>query len=371
MRKGAVLLVIALFATLTMGIVGVQAQDDTTTSWTCPEGFAGQTLSVYNWSTYVAEDTISNFEALCGVTVVYDVFESNESLLSRLRQGNPGYDIIVPTDYMVQLMITEDLLEPLDHSLIPNFANLIPELTNQAFDPENRYSVPYQWGTQGFGYNLDRTGEPITTWEQFFNYPGPVAMLEDPRGTIGVALLLLGYDPNSQNSAEIAEAAQYIINHGSNVVALAKDDGQAYLERGDVDVVVEYSGDIFQVIDSCDQAGDACTTTYGYAIPEEGGVVWVDNMAIPTGAPNPALAHAFIDYILDAQVGADISNYTAFATPNQAALDAGLIDPELLENPGIYPSDETLARLFFVEEVPDAEIDYIDAWDEIRIALGR
>ncbi|MDZ4766427.1 MAG: spermidine/putrescine ABC transporter substrate-binding protein [Chloroflexota bacterium] len=362
MRKHSMLLVVGLFAVLAFGVVGVSAQ---TEGWTCPEGFAGQTLSVYNWSTYVAEDTISNFETLCDVSVVYDVFESNESLLSRLRQGNPGYDIIVPTDYMVTLMIGEGLLEPLDLTLIPNFANLTTELTDAAFDPGNGYSIPYQWGTQGFGYNLERTGEPITTWDQFYAYDGPVALLDDTRGTLGVALLLLGYDPNSQNADEIAAAAQYIIDNGDNVVALARDDGQAYLERGDVDIAVEYSGDIFQVIANCE------CDTFGYSIPVEGGLVWLDNMSIPAGAPNLPLAHAFIDYILDPQVGADISNYTAYASPNQAAIDAGLIAPELLENPGIYPSDETLARLFFLEEVPDAEIEYLDAWDEIRIALGQ
>jgi spermidine/putrescine transport system substrate-binding protein len=360
MRKWSLVLVVALI----LGAVGVVSAQESE-GWTCPEGFAGQTLSVYNWSTYVAEDTISNFEALCGVRVIYDVFENNEALLARLRTGNPGYDIIVPTDYMVSIMISEDRLLPLDKSMIPNFANLVPELIDQAFDPGNVYSVPYQWGTQGFGYNIERTGESITSWEQFFAYEGPVAWLDDMRATIGTALLLLGYDPNSENPDEIREAAQYLIARGSNVVAIAPDDGQAYLERGEVDVVIEYSGDIFQLMADCE------CETFGYAIPEEGGVVWMDNLAIPVGAPNVALAHVFIDYILDPQVGADISNYTAFATPNQAALDLGLIDEELLNNPGIYPSDETLGRLFFVEEVPDAEIDYLDAWDEIKIRLGR
>src|SRR5690606_2669918 len=113
--------------------------------WACPEGYEGQTLNVYNWSTYVAEDTISNFEALCGVTVVYDVYESNEALLSRLRQGNPGYDIIVPTDYMLEIMIEESIVQPIDLSRIPNFANVSEALVGTPFDPENQYSVPYQW----------------------------------------------------------------------------------------------------------------------------------------------------------------------------------------------------------------------------------
>jgi spermidine/putrescine transport system substrate-binding protein len=333
--------------------------------WVCPEGFEGQTLSVYNWSTYVAEDTISNFEAACGVTVIYDVYESNEALLARLSQGNPGYDVIHPTDYMVEQMIGLELLEPLDQSLIPNIVNVDEAFLDAPFDPDNQYSLPYQWGTIGFGYNVTATGEPITSWEQFFAYDGPVAWLEDPRGLIGTALNLLGYDPNSQEAAEIEEAQNYLIERSANVTAIAADDGQVRLESGEVDITIEYSGDIFQLIADCE------CEDYGYAIPEEGGQIWTDNLAIPAGAPNAALAHAYIDYILDAQVGADISNYTAYGSPNLAAIDGGLIDEELLSNPGIYPTEETLARLFFVAAVPDAETFYNDAWDIIKLAVSR
>jgi len=156
-----------------------------------------------------------------------------------------------------------------------------------------------------------------------------------------------------------------LIQNGQNVTYFHQDDGQAYLERGEVDMVVEYSGDIFQLIADCE------CEDYAYVIPEEGTNIWTDNLAIPVDAPNPDLAHAFIDYILDPQVGADISNYTAYGTPLKAALDMGLIDPELLNNPGIYPPPETLERLFFIEEVPDAETLYSDAWDEVKTALSQ
>ncbi len=358
MRKWFVLLCLLVIA------LPVAAQDAELEAWVCPEGFAGQTLNVYNWSTYVAEDTIANFEAACDVSVVYDVFESNEAVLARLRGGNPGYDIIVPTDYVISIMIAEDLIQPLDLTQIPNFANLDEDLLDGPHDPGNQYSIPYQWGTIGIGYNADLVGEEITTWQQVFEYDGPVAWLEDLRAMMGVALNQLGYDPNSENPDEIAEARDFMIENGGNVVAIAQDDGQALLERGEVHLTVEYSGDIFQVID--ETGGN-----FVYVIPEEGTVVWVDNLAIPTGAPNPLLAHAFMDYILDAQVGADISNYTAYGSPNQAAIDLGLIDEELLSNPGIYPTDETSERLFFIADLPDAEQFYNDAWDEIKILLGR
>ena len=150
-----------------------------------------------------------------------------------------------------------------------------------------------------------------------------------------------------------------------NVVYIAGDDGQEMLARVEVDMVVEYAGDIFQVMDECE------CDTYGYVIPAEGANFWVDSLAIPRGAPNAALAHAFIDYVLDPHVGADISNYTAYGTPNQAALDLGLIDEELASDPGIYPSEETQERLFFAVQDEEREALLNEAWDEIRIFVGQ
>ncbi len=333
--------------------------------WVCPEGFEGQTLSVYNWSTYVAEDTISNFEEACGVTVTYSIYGGNEEMIAILRQGNPGYDIAVPTDYAVSLMASEGLLLELNKDNIPNFVNLNPTLLDTAFDPDNTYSVPYQWGTEGISYNVNNVSGPITSWADVWAHQGSVVWIDEPRTMFGVALALLGYDPNSSDPAQISEARDFLIEHGTNVVAIAADDGQASLASGEADIVIEYSGDIFQVIDDCE------CDDFAYVIPSETAVVWVDNLVIPAGAPNQALAEAFIDYVLHPQVGADISNYTAFASPNQAAIDLGLVDAELLANPGIYPSEETSERLFFIEDNPEGEQLINDAWSEVKILLGR
>jgi spermidine/putrescine transport system substrate-binding protein len=362
MRK--ILLVLMVICALTATAFAQEATE-ALEPWVCPEGFEGQTLSVYNWSTYVADNTIPDFEKACGVTVVYDVYGSNEEMLARLSQGNPGYDIIVPTGYMVATMINRDLLEPLDLEHIPNAANVSEFLLDPVYDPGNQYSFPYQWGTLGIGYNINSTGEEITTWEQVFNYDGPVAWIDDSRFMFGLALAILGFDPNTSNPDEIAQARDFLIENGGNVVAIAADDGQALLERGDVDIAIEYNGDIFQLIADCE------CEDYVFALPEPTGQRWVDNLAIPKGAPNKELAEAFIDYILDPQVGADISNYTAFASPNQAAIDAGLIVPEYLESTAIYPDEESSARLFTTLAVPEAEQAYNDAWDEVKILLGR
>jgi spermidine/putrescine transport system substrate-binding protein len=364
-----VLLALVAFPVMAQDVTPEPGFQPTAFDWTCPEGFAGQTLSIYNWSTYVAPDTISNFEAACGVTVIYDVFDSGDTLLSRLRQGNPGYDIAVPPDQSIQIMIVEGLIEPLDLSQIPNFANLKSSLADPAYDPGNVYSIPYQWGTIGIGYDRNKVGGDITSWNQVWDYDGPVAWLEDKRPVIGVALLMLGYDPNTTDEAQINEARDYLIEKGGNVVSIAGDDGQEQLARGEVDIVIEFMGDIYQIQSAC-AADPACTQDIQYALPDEGANIWVDNMVIPTDAPNPLLAHAFMDYILDANVGASISNFTFYATPNQASVDAGLILPELLESPTIYPTDEIVERLFYIAPNLDIEEIYSFVWDEIKIAVG-
>jgi spermidine/putrescine transport system substrate-binding protein len=318
----------------------------------------------------VAEDTISNFEKLCEVKVVYDTYDSNDSLISRLRQGNPGYDIIVPTDYIIPTMTGENLLEKLDLSKIPNFKNLSKDLTNPGYDPNNEHTIPYQWGTIGIGYDKAKTKEEITTWKQVFEYKGPVAWIEDKRSLLGIGLIMAGFDPNSANADEVNKAKELLIASSKNVKAIAQDDGQEMLVKGEADIVVEYSGDIFQKIAEC-QEDTNCKADYQFVIPKEGANLWVDNLAIPVGAKNPALAHVFIDYILDAQVGADIANYTQYATPNQTAIDQTLIAKALLENPAVYPPADVRKNLFIIKPNSDAEQLYNDAWDEIKIKAGK
>ena len=333
--------------------------------WVCPAGFAGQTLSVYNWTTYIADDTVANFEAACGVRVIYDTYPGEDDMLARMRQGNPGYDIAVPSDRVVAIMIEEDLLVPVDRDLIPNWGNLDLTFLDLDFDPGNRYSVPYQWGTLGIGYHVGRVGFEVTSWMDMFTYDGPVSWIEDIRAMMGSAAVAMGLDPNTGDPDEIRAIQRFMIDNGRNVVYINQDDGQELLLRGEVDIVVEYSGDIFQIMDECE------CDDFAFVIPVEGANFWVDNLVIPVGASNVALAHVFLDYLLDPQVAADIANYTAYGSPNQAAVDLGLIDEELLANPGIYPDEETEERLFRVLQDSALEQLYNDAWDELKIFIGR
>lgn len=342
----------------------VAAQDDMA-AWTCPEGYEGQTLSIFNWSTYIAEDTVPNFEAACGVTVNYDIYESNEAMLARIRQGNPGYDLVVPSGGTVQRMAEEMLLIPIDLEMIPNVANVIEDFLAPAFDPENMYSLPYQWGTLGVGYRIEAFPDGISSWDDIWAYEGSVAWIDDRDAMFGIALAILGYDPNTTDSDEINEARDYLIEHGGNVVTVAADDGQVLLERGEVDVAVEYSGDISQILEACE------CEDYAYVLPGGVGNVWFDNMAIPVDAPNPELAMVFMDYILDAKVGADLTNYIWYASPNQASIDSGYIDEEILADPTVFPPADQMASLFvIIDKGEEAEQLINDAWDELLIFLG-
>ncbi|NWG15686.1 MAG: spermidine/putrescine ABC transporter substrate-binding protein [Chloroflexi bacterium] len=361
--------VFAFLLLVMMGGMAAQAQDagPAIEPWACPESvqvMENKTLNIFNWATYIGENTIPDFENLCGVTVTLDYFDSNESMLTRLRQGNPGYDIVIPSDYAIPTMIEEGLLLPLDHARIPNLDNLMTDLREAPFDPESKYAVPYLWGTFGIGYNVNSVEEPVSSWMQFFEHDGAVAWTEDSRIMLSIALLVTGHSPNSSDPDEIEVAKQFLLDHSDNVVIIAADDGQEWLAKGDVDMAIEYNGDIFQINLDCE------CEDFTYVIPQEGSGISSGFIAIPTGAQNPDLAQVFIDYILDPQVGAEIANFTTYPSPNQVAVDAGLIDPIMRENPGIYPPEEMRKNLYFLlPQDEDTEQLFNDIWTEIKIAL--
>lgn len=349
-----------------VGIVSGSAESHAQAEfWSCPSGFSGQTLNVYNWTTYIAEDTISNFERICDVTVVYNTYASDSDMLEELRAGNPGYDVVVPGNSTINLMILENLIQPIDFSNFQNLNNISSDFLNPPHDPLNLYTIPYQWGTIGVGYNRTAVGRDITTWDDVFNYTGRVAWLDEYRAMLGFALLMQGHDPNTAELTEITAAADYLQAHSANLVEIAPDNGQDLLANGEADIVIEYSGDIFQVIAGCE------CDDFRYVIPNEGAQIWTDSLAIPVGAPNKALAEVFIDYLINAQVSADISNYTAYASPNQMAIDEGLINDEYLDNPAIYPPNEVISKLFYNVANASIEERYSAVWDSLRASIQK
>lgn len=322
-------------------------------------------LNIYNYSTYIAADVIAQFEKQYGVKIKYDNYETSDALYAKLKPGNPGYDLIFPADYMVRIMSLENMLEPLDLKKIPNHKNLEPKFVNQPFDPGNKYSLPYQWGTMGIGYNFKAIPEKVDSWGVLFDpkFKGKIAWLDDARYGLAAALLSLGYDPNTTNPDEINQARDLIINHKDLISVFAPDTGQTLLDRGEVNMTIEWSGDMFQVMKE--------NPNLRYVIPKEGTIVFSDNMAIPKGAKNKELAEQFINFVLEPKIGATISNFIHYGSPNKAAIAQGLIDPNDLKNPAIYPPAKVFTKLKYIYDVGKSTTLYDQAWNEIKVAAGK
>ncbi|MEZ4618241.1 MAG: spermidine/putrescine ABC transporter substrate-binding protein [Caldilineaceae bacterium] len=321
-------------------------------------------VSFYNWTDYIDPEVLTMFEEECGVDVIYDTFSSNEDLLAKLQAGATGYDLIVPSDYMVSIMRQLNMLKELDHANIPNLANIYPRFAEVPYDPGNVYTAPYQWGTTGIGYNLEATGEVPDSWDWIFDpekaaqFDGKISLLNDQREVIGAVLKYLGHSMNSVDPAELEEAKQTILAIKPYVATFDSDSFGDILVSGEVVIGHGWSGGYFQDIYASDNEN------LGYVIPKEGGVIWTDNLAIPTTAPNPYTAEVLINYILDPEIGAMISNFNYYASPNQAAEE--FIDEEVTGDPGIYPSEETLAKMEFLEELGEGTLLWDRIWTEIK-----
>lgn len=316
-------------------------------------------LNFYNWTDYVAEDTIPGFEEQSGIKVTYDNYSSNDDMFAKIRQGASGYDLIVPTDNFVVRMKEGDLLEALDLAEIPNIKNLSPRFREAAYDPGNRYSVPWQWGTTGLGYNAELVGEEITDWDAFQlpSVEGKSSFLDESRDAYAMALVALGKDPNSVDEGDLDEATDYLIDLKKRVEQITSDY-QEPLKSNSLVLAQAYSGDVFQVQAENEQVQ--------YVIPASGGFQWVDNMCIPKGAEHVANAHTFINYILDPKVGAALTNYVQYGSPNEAALPD--IDAEVRDNPLVFPPDDVLAKLAFQKDIGEEELLIADRWTKVKTA---
>ena len=319
-------------------------------------------VNVYNWDTYIGENTVAEFEEATGTSVTYDLYADNAELFARFREGNPGYDVIVPTNDYVERMIAAGMLQEIDHGKVPNFANLEPAFQDASFDPGRKFSLPYMWGTIGIGYRVSEVSTAPDSWGFLFGPEQPageVALLSEPTTVIGMALKYLGYSMNTTNQAEVDEAVELLIAAKPGIKTFAPDNGQDLLASGEVNLTMEWNGDMLQVMAEDDDLS--------YVVPKEGGLLWQDCLCIPKDAPNPENAHAFINFIHDAAVNAEIASFIYYATPNAAA--KALMDDDYLNNPAVFPSDEVLAKcesqLFLGQE----HGQYIDsAWTRIEAA---
>jgi len=322
----------------------------------------GGKVNFYNWDTYIGETTIEEFEDSSGIEVQYDLFADNAELFAKMRGGNPGYDLIVPTNNYVEQMIEADMLLPLDHSKIPNMKNIDPAFLDTAFDPGRKFSLPYMWGTIGIGYRISAVENPPTSWKELLEsdtYAGRIALMSEPTTVLQMAMKAQGHSLNDWSDENIAAAEAMLIAQKPRITSFAPDNGQDLLLAGEVDVAMEWNGDILQIMEEDDDIG--------YALPDEGGLLWEDTLCIPTGAKNIENAHVLINYLLDAEVGAKIAEYVYYATPNAAA--KALMESDYTDNPAIFPSDEAMQKSESATFPGQERMRKIDeAWTRVKAA---
>ncbi len=362
-----------LLALLAAGCGREQAADPATTAADPAAAEASKVLNVYNWSDYIAEDTIANFEKETGIKVTYDVFDSNEVLEAKLMAGNTGYDLVVPSLTFLSRQIQAGVFLPLDKSRFKNYANLDPSFMALLAqnDTDNGHSIPYLWGTTGIGYNIEKVREalgedaPTDSWalvlepENLAKLKGcGVAFLDTPSEIIPPVLRYLGEEPNSFDEAVIQKGVDRLTALRPSITYFHSSQYINDLANGDICVAVGWSGDIIQAQARATEAAEANPDKPGveisYYIPKEGAPMWFDMLAIPKDAKNIDNAYVFLDYLMRPDVMAGIQNYVAYASANQAALP--MVDKAILEDPGIYPTEEAKKGLFTLAVLPP-EVD--------------
>jgi putrescine transport system substrate-binding protein len=313
-------------------------------------------LHVFNWSDYIADDTVKNFEEKTGIKVTYDVFDSNDVLETRLLAGSSGFDLVVPSASFLERQIKAGVFQKLDKSQIPNLSHMDPDIMGRValHDPGNEHSVPYLWGTTGIGYNEAKIKQILgDTIPDSWNYildPKLVAKFKDcgvsvldaPDEILKVALAWMGRDPNSQKEEDLRAAEEKLMAIRPFIRKIHSSQYIDDLANGEICMAVGWSGDILQSRDRAAEAGK--NVVVKYAIPKEGTIVWFDMLAIPADAKHPKNAHAFINYLMEPQVAANNSNAVNYANGNADSLV--MVSDDVKNDPGIYPTPEVKAKLF-------------------------
>lgn len=318
---------------------------------------SAEELRIYNWSDYIAEDTIKKFEAKTDIKIIYDVYDSNEILEAKLLAGSSGYDIVVPTTDFLQRQIKAGIYQKLDKSKLPNLVHMDKDLMKSAssYDQDNAHSVIYLWGTTGIGYNVAKIKERlgadyiVNSWDLVFNpeiaaklADCGITMLDAPTEIVSSALNYLKLDPSSEDKADLAQVSDLLKKIRPHVRYFHSSQYINDLANGDICVSIGWSGDIALARERASEAGKDVEVSY--VIPKEGALQWFDMLAIPADASNVDAAHKFINFIMDPQITADITNYVWYASANKSSLP--MINPEIIADEGIFPPDNVKENLF-------------------------
>ncbi len=336
-------------------------------------------LYVYNWSDYIAEDTIAKFEKETGIKVTYDVFDSNEVLEAKLLAGKTGFDLVVPSSTFLARQIKAGIFQKLDRSKLPNWKNLDMAMmeTLKIVDPDNLHSIPYLWGTTGIGVNVGKLkkilGESVAlnSWDLLFKpeivsklASCGVSLLDAPSEALPAALHYLGKNPNSRVASDYTKLAQPLMEKiRPHITYFHSSKYINDLANGDTCIAMGWSGDVIQAADRATEAKNGVEILY--IIPKEGAGMWFDMLAIPSDANHPDNAHKFLDFLMRPEIIAEISNYVAYANGNSASYS--LVDKEVREDTSIYPDAETKAKLYPFE-VTSPKIDRVQnrVWTKIK-----
>lgn len=339
---------------------------------------AAEAVNIYNWNNYIAPDTLKNFQRETNIHPSYTLYSQNETLDKALEGGKSGYDVVFPSNHFMARQILANKLQPLDRGQLPNWKNLNPALLHllETSDPGNRYGFPYLWGSTGIGYNIDKVraalGDqaPVDSWDLVFKpqYISKlkqcgVGIIDNGPELISAALIYLGLEPHSHNPADYLKAQALLTRVRPYIRYLDSARYKNELATGKICMAVGFSGDIMQAKAQATRAHSGIQISY--TIPREGAAVWFDMAAIPRNAPDPKAAYAYLNYLLEPKVMADITNYVHYANGNQNADE--LLDPAIRSDPKIYPSADLMGKLFTLEPMPN-DIDQLrnEVWNQIR-----
>ncbi|MFL6194501.1 MAG: PotD/PotF family extracellular solute-binding protein [Thermoanaerobaculia bacterium] len=317
----------------------------------------GRQVNVYIWTNYLPQEVVDGFQKRTGIHVNVDTYDSNEAVLEKLQSGVADYDLVVPSDYMMKVLIPQGLVQALDHGRLPNLRNLDPRLLNQKYDPGNRHSVPYLWGTTGIGY--DKRKGQVDSWAALFDpaHAGRILMLDDPREAFGAALKLMGRSLNETDPAVLRRAADMLKAQKKLVRTYNSSDFANLLAAGDVDLAQGWNGELAEAVANAPDR-------LAYVVPKEGGTLWIDNLAIPKGARNLDAAYEFLDYVMEPGVAAKIVNGVHYAGANRAALP--LIDEKIRNDAAIYPPKKVLDRCELLEDLGKTTQLIDELWTEVK-----
>lgn len=318
-----------------------------------------KTLYYFTWSDYVDSQILFGFEQTYHARVVVDTFSSNEELLAKIQTGMTGYDVVVPSDFMAGILARMGLLAELDLERIPNVRHLEEPLQALAFDPDQRFAIPYLWGTVGIGFNAEAVRETPRSWQVLWDpkYAGKISMLNDQREVFGLALKTLGYSLNSRNVQEIQQARDKLITQKPLVKAYTSEQFDQLLVSGEVVLAHAWGGPVARAMRE--------RPSIRYVIPQEGGTIWTDCLGVLASSPQKELAMQFINYLLDEPIALMTSQRLLFASANRQVRDR--LPPDIRNNPAVYPPQEAISRMEWLEDVGEAIRYYDRGWTELKV----